>query len=204
MLNGAERRRAAQFRSERDALSYRAAHVLTRMLLSHAVGGSVAPSDWVFKAAPGGKPRVAGAGPHFSLAHCHGLVGCAVSHRGPVGLDLEPVDRDAALEVAEAVFAAAELAWLRALPPAEQVGGAVRLWTLREAWSKAAGHGMASPRRDVAFDIGSCGITLAGAPGWQFHQQCVGRRHVLALASPPGSGWPVQVVDVRAMLPSAG
>jgi phosphopantetheinyl transferase len=92
-----------------------------------------------------GRPLLCGNGaaglPSVSLTHSNGWIGCAASHVGDIGLDLEwaKPGRDVA-SLAGAAFGPQETAAVHA-------GGDAafyRIWTLREAWSKACGVGFSS------------------------------------------------------------
>lgn len=93
-----------------------------------------------------GKPRLRDA-PEFSIAHADGLVACAVSVRGRVGLDLER--RGAVrLEQLRLVLDATERAGV-----ASRALDATDAWVMKEAVAKAAGRGIEAIR----------GVALRGA-----------------------------------------
>jgi 4'-phosphopantetheinyl transferase len=155
-------------------------------MLCKAAGG--APQDWTFTAEPCGKPFVAGGqGPHFNLSHCDGLVACALSSDVPLGVDVEPVDRRAPLDVAEYYFAPDERAWLFGLPEAERPRGFFRLWTMKEALIKATGKGVSQGLHAFAISFDPLRVTFPGParaePGkWRFVQETIGEGHLLGLA----------------------
>lgn len=188
VLDEAERARAARFRRDRDRLTYTAAHGLLRRLLGQETGRD--PAGLCFEAGPGGKPRMAdGSGPAFNLSHTRGVVVVALSGTGEVGVDVEPLDRSLAdLAIADHYFAPAEAAALHGLPGrTAQVERFLRLWTLKEAYIKATGKGLAQPLADFAFlSLDPPLVTFydaaLGNPGdWHFWQQTVGG-HMIALA----------------------
>lgn len=186
LLSEAEREQAARFHFERNRLEYVAAHALLRLMLSEAAGG--APGDWAFEAEPDGKPVVEGRrGPHFNLSHCQGLVACAVSAQVAIGVDVEPVDRRAPLDVAERWFAPAERAWLFALPEAERALGFFRLWTMKEAFIKATGKGIGQGLQTFEIGFDPLRVTFPdpadAEPGpWRLREAAVGEGHRLGLA----------------------
>lgn len=96
--------------------------------------------------APGGKPFLAHPpGFWFSTASRDGLLLVAGSERGPVGADIETLDRcRAAWPEAVRLFAPAERAALAALPEARRPLAFARLWTAKEAVLKARGIGLAA------------------------------------------------------------
>ncbi|OLT10875.1 hypothetical protein BJF78_28375 [Pseudonocardia sp. CNS-139] len=160
LLDAHERARMARFRRPADQARYLAAHALTRLALGAAVGRPAA--DLVFDRTchcgqQHGKPVLPG-GPGFSLTHAGGLVGVAVHHGGPVGLDVE---EERALADLPALAA-------HACSPAESAPDPESffvLWTRKEALLKATGRGLSSPMSDIT--LGPSGVvawTGEGAP----------------------------------------
>lgn len=82
------------------------------------------------------RPR--GMGLCVSLARRWPFAAVALA-RGPVGVDVEVVDRSA--EVPWNVLHPREAAFLRGLAPADLAPAFARLWTLKEAYAKALGSG---------------------------------------------------------------
>ncbi|MDJ0384711.1 4'-phosphopantetheinyl transferase superfamily protein [Streptomyces sp. G-G2] len=115
---------------------------------------------------PGGRPVLRGLGAELevSLAHTDELIVVGVSRTGPIGVDAEPAGREISFELLrEHVCTPAEDAALAALPAEERRGRLLRMWTLKEAYTKALGHGM---RRSFsgfgfAFGPGPGGVTTA-------------------------------------------
>lgn len=125
----------------------------------------------------------------FNLSHTEGLLAFAVS-RDRVGVDVEWITRPGrTVELADRYFAASEIAALRALPEASQRDRFFALWTLKEAYIKARGMGLAIPLRDFAYTLDE-GIRIAVEPQtrdvpddhWRFHLTDIGDRHRLAVA----------------------
>ena len=204
LLDPAECDRAARFKFERDRRQYVAAHALKRLMLSATADASVAPQTWTFATAAGGKPHVdGGAGPHFNLSHSDGLVACGVSRGFALGVDVERLTDEVPLEFAHGQFAQEEDRWLQGLPATARPSGFFRLWTLKEAYLKAAGIGLVQSMQDFAFSFDPLTVTfhdptLGDATTWRFHQRPIGERHMLALA------WQAESrdvpIDVRPML----
>jgi 4'-phosphopantetheinyl transferase len=171
---------------------------LTRALQRHvlsAYAGQIPPSQWEFQSGAEGRPGLAPpfdrTGLNFNLSHTHGIVAMAVCRYAGVGVDVEKLGR-APLAVAERYFSAVEASQLRALPAEAQPRRFLQLWTLKEAYLKAVGTGLAGGlgRLSFVFDSGES-IRFerdgdAGAARWQFHQFEIGAEHVLALAVLPG------------------
>src|ERR1700688_1083797 len=139
-LSPDERVRCQRFVSRRDRRDFAAGHALLRRVLS--MHDDVRADAWTFVADANGKPSLAresGAHPlAFNLSHTHGLVACAVTRDGEVGVDVECVERVTdGRDIAERYFSTAELAQLDACPENERAARFIELWTLKEAYLKA-------------------------------------------------------------------
>ena len=182
------------------AESGRRQFALTRALQRHvlsAYAADVQPGQWQFQSSAEGRPSLAPpfehTGLHFNIAHTEGVVAMAVCRHARVGVDVEKIDR-APLAVAERFFSAAETAELRALPGDAQPRRFMRLWTLKEAYLKAIGTGLAGGLGRMSFIFETAESFRferaddADAARWQFHQLEIGAEHVLALAVLPRGG----------------
>lgn len=190
LLDEAEQARAARFHFERDRLTYIAAHALGRVLLSHRAGG--APQAWRFETGDHGKPEaMMPAGTprlRLNLSHTRGLAAAALTERHDIGIDVEWLDRKAAsMDLARRFFAPTECDQLAAVP-AERAGATfLAFWTLKEAYVKAIGKGLAQPLDSFAFTLDPLAIrfdaTLADDPAhWLFRQFRPTPGHLMALA----------------------
>jgi 4'-phosphopantetheinyl transferase len=130
-----------------------AARMLARVALASCLG--IPPQRIEFVRGVAGKPKIgaprAEPAVRFNLSHTRGLVACAVTRIGDIGVDVEEV-RAVPLDVAETLFAPPEIEALRALPSDERQEAAAVLWTLKEAFVKARGDGLSLPLD--AFAIG--------------------------------------------------
>lgn len=201
LLDAGERERAAGFAFERHRRQFVAAHALKRLMLSAAVGAP-GPEDWTFEIGAQGKPKVSGTpGSHFNISHCDGLAACAVSPTVEIGVDVECLERPVPLELAGRYFAVAECALLSGMPEAQRPLGFFRLWTLKEAYIKATGLGLAQTLGDFAMAFEPLRVSFAdpelGDPtAWQFRQTIIGpEKYVLALAW-RGAPLPVEITPV--------
>lgn len=192
-MNPEEAGRQARFLFERHRHQFLVARALVRTTLSRY--GDLPPSAWRFVNNAYGRPDVDpahGLGDlRFNLSHTDGLVAVAVA-RGEVGVDVEDTWRRSHTDqIAEHFFAPTEVAGLRALPQAHQHGRFFELWTLKEAYIKARGMGLAISLHHFAYDLDSArGIGLEIDPvlgdvaaGWQFFLNAPTDRHRLALAA---------------------
>lgn len=203
LLNEEERDRWQRFRPEHRRREYLATHALARKALSFY--RPVEPRDWRFVTNAYGKPSPAsGCGLHFNLSNSAGLAVCLVADV-EVGVDVEA--RKRAHEIAKVeykVFSAAELAQLDALPGSEQPDRYLSLWTLKEAYIKARGMGMALPLREISFLFDHAGtVRLDVAAGvdedpsrWRF-RSFDHAGHRIAMAWDGATGWPLEVWEAR-------
>ncbi|WP_313135546.1 4'-phosphopantetheinyl transferase family protein [Paracoccus jeotgali] len=178
-LSADEQARAARFVFDRDRARYIAGRAALRRILGRYLGR--APRDIRFRYGAFGRPLVAGLS--FNLSHTGDLAALVVAPVAdlPLGIDIETV-RPIEMAVAEAHFAAPEMATLRALPDAGQQAAFYRCWTRKEAYLKAIGTGLST-------DLSSFCVTLApGDPPRLL--SCAGdepgRWTLLDLATPEG------------------
>ncbi len=189
MLDSDEQARAARFHFQRDRLSYIAAHALGRILLSAHAGGD--PTGWRFVTGDHGKPEVLS--PHseqrlrLNLSHTVGLAAAALTFDHDIGIDVEWLGREPITEPAQHFFAPAECAHLAAVAPGLTHEIFLTYWTLKEAYVKAIGKGMAQPLDSFAFKLDPPSIQFdserAGNPAhWLFRRFQPTHDHVMALA----------------------
>ncbi|MCT9011750.1 4'-phosphopantetheinyl transferase family protein [Streptomyces rhizosphaerihabitans] len=137
---------------------------------------------------PGGRPVLRGLGADLqvSLAHTDELIVVGVSRAGPIGVDAEPAGRRVSFEaLREHVCTAEEAELLAALPEQERTDRLLRLWTLKEAYTKALGHGMRRRFSAVGFGWDAAGRPrLAGdtAGQWAFATHLVEGRYLVSQA----------------------
>ncbi len=200
LLSDEELEQQRAFRAGSPRRLHLVARGLQRTVLSRFVP-SVAPREWRFERAAGGRPSIApghGIDLDFSIAHTTGLVAMAVGAGMRLGVDVESLERRRSLQIAQRYFSAREIAALEALPPAAQPRRFIELWTLKEAYLKAIGTGIAGGLGSMTFELRDGDIAFErprdpDAARWRFHQQPVGGMHVLALAwlGPAGMRQPV-------------
>jgi 4'-phosphopantetheinyl transferase len=184
VLSPDERERAAAFRRPEDRALYEVAHVGLRRIVAPLVG--VAPEDLRLGAAPcphcggpHGRPVLPQApGLHVSLSHTAGLAAIAIA-RDPVGVDVEPRDRDAAhLEHLAPQLHPDERRWIATAP--DRRATLLRCWVRKEAAMKGRGIGLAEPLHEhsVAWP-GTHGIST---DGWHVLDLDAGEGYVGAVA----------------------
>lgn len=191
LLPDDELAQAARFRQPQ----HQRQHVLTRHMVRHVLGemAGVSPRQLVFGVNRYGKPHVAWPADFrwsFNISHCTGMVVCAVSEQATVGVDIEPLDREVNVDLADRYFAGYEAAALRQRPVQEQPFEFLRYWTLKEAFIKALGTGLATPLADFAFDLTAAPqpvLRFVQGPlppprAWKFAQFTLDQHWLVALA----------------------
>jgi 4'-phosphopantetheinyl transferase len=155
----------------------------------------VNPSSWQFSRNQHGRPEIAAPDIvlplRFNLTHTRGLVACVVTLELDCGIDAEQLSRHGNLTgIAEKMFAAGEVQALRSLDGEAFQDRFFAYWTLREAYCKALGVGIASSSKDyclVEQDAGQWEIRFDAASNdasrhWQLAMMKPTQEHALALA----------------------
>lgn len=206
ILSTGERARYARYIRDSDRELFLVAHVLMRTTLSRYA--DIAPQDWTFETDEHGRPEITNArapeGLRCNLSHTDGLVALVVHDAADAGIDVERVGAVADMHsVARTVFADGELAQFATLPADARPVRFTTLWTLKEAFIKAKGMGLALPLKDFSFAVGDdSAISFACKPSvdpspeaWSF---TVGRPtpdHVMSTACRSRAGEPPRQVD---------
>jgi 4'-phosphopantetheinyl transferase len=193
LLGEDERVRAGRFLVEPPRREYVACRATLRRLLGRFAGIEAAAVRFGYGAH--GKPFLEGRdGPRFNVAHSGGAALYAFALGREVGVDVEPLARQAdALAIARSVFSKGELAELAALPPERVAERFLTFWTRKEAYAKALGLGLSLPftRVDVASGqaVPEPGVDVGAATGTMVDLRPEG--YVGALAA-EGGGWRVR------------
>jgi len=213
LLDAPERERWQRFLVEGARLQYLVGRALVRTTLSRYAG---VPEDaWRFEPNRHGRPYISQPAEfrdlYFNLSHTEGLVACAVSRSSDVGVDVENIQRELdTLALAPTVFAPMEVASLWQCRPEERSHYFFSYWTLKEAYIKARGMGLALALDGFWFDLGGAAprVTFGDrcpdqAGRWRFRQFMPTPQHKLAVAVSPPAG---QEPDIRVqwVVPPAG
>jgi 4'-phosphopantetheinyl transferase len=202
---------AADERERRDRMKFergRNEQLLTRGMLREVLSRyapDIAPGDWRFIRGDASRPSLAppfdSTGLHFNIAHTAGLVVLAVGHMPRIGVDVEALGRKAPTHLADRYFSPLEVAGLHALAPEELPRRFFRLWTLKEAYLKAIGTGVAGGLGTMTFTLdepGGIRFERAADPTtsrWAFREFCpTGFQVALAYLVSGGSAGPEPVL----------
>lgn len=155
LLTEDERRKEMRFRFERDQRQYLVTRALVRTVLS--LYCDVPPEEWRFASDERGRPYVVDAGadvPQFNLSHTPGLILCAVTRVRAIGVDTENLQSARnSKRVADRHFSPREVEDLKTLPAEEHAERFLHYWTLKEAYIKARGVGLAMPLTKFGFSF---------------------------------------------------
>lgn len=210
LLSKDEHERMARLVFERDRRRFLLTRALVRTMLSRYA--NVPPAGWSFIANVHGRPEILDRPKgvpdlRFNISHTEGMIACAVTIGREVGIDVEHIGRRLTHDVAGRFFAPSEVNDLEALPADEQARVFFDYWTLKEAYIKARGFGLALPLGDFAFKLAPPSPPVIAiepaleddAATWQFFQDWPTPQHRLGLAvRREGADLPVRI---RAVIP---
>jgi len=206
ILDGDELARLERLKVAADRALFVASRALARALLSDIDGRP--PQAWRFAAGPHGRPDIAGDNPlalSFNISHTPGMAAVAAICGAAVGVDVERLDRKARFDdLARRKFAAPELALLQAAPAAEKPRVFFSLWTLKEAYIKAVGRGLAEPLDGFAITLDPLAATFTNGEdtaAWNFRLLDPSPGHILAVAAKAGADFSVihEMVNAAAL-----
>lgn len=190
-LLGRDWQRHEGFAQQRLQERFAASRLLLRCAAATAIDTVPELVDLAYQ--PGGRPYVRGCDQiDVSLSHTEDLIVVGITRTGRLGVDVERADRRMAGTGSET----------QALTPYEKraldFGGdavrndsMVRMWTLKEAYSKALGQGLRFRFTGFGFaleDDGSArlvrpdGTEAGGSGDWSFRTFAVGARYVVSAA----------------------
>ncbi len=202
-----ERERFRKYRHPLAAYQFLTGRLLIRAWLE-AVSGTAA-SEWQLIEGARGRPAIAyPPSPwSFNLAHSGGMVACVLSRLPDVGVDLEHLDRrPMARDLYRRFCSPAEIADIERQPEEARMRRFLTYWTLKEAYLKARGLGIAVHLADVEFSIDGPRPTIAFReslegtdPGWALALFQPSPRCLLSVAAPQPAGTPPPSFQVQAL-----
>lgn len=175
VMSDQERQRRSRLQQPGAKETFSLSRLFLRSCLSKY--SAAQPHAWQFSQNAHGKPAIAQPSLqtplHFNLSHTSDGMALAVTGSGPVGVDIENVNRRTSLlQTATRYYSETESAVLRSLPALEQQRRFFEYWTLREAYVKARGLAMAVLLKQLCFEINDAGdiaLQPASALGDQTH-----------------------------------
>lgn len=166
-------------------------YIVGRATLRHLLGArmALAPKDVDIQRGHRGRPHVPDAdGLDFNVSHTgsHALIGIAAL--GRIGVDIEHAARQLNVEgVSRKFMAPAEQAMLAALEPDLRRRTLLRLWTCKEAMSKATGDALSAPFRRIDIALSDDTRVVGGPPPyapsrWALHAMRAPGDHLATIA----------------------
>lgn len=154
LLSPDERSRASRFYFARDQRRFIVARGRLRQVLARYL--NQAAEEIRFTYGPQGKPTLGKNSSHielhFNLSHCEDRALIAVSRGCVVGIDLERMRAELAMQdIADHYFSSSEREDLSKLPSTLWAAGFFKCWTCKEAYLKGIGDGLTLPLN--AFDV---------------------------------------------------
>jgi 4'-phosphopantetheinyl transferase len=190
LLSEADWNKINQINDPANRRSVIAARVLLRIGLSHASVHAVEPADWRFAVDDRGRPVVAAGLPriNFSVSHLDPLVLVAVSATLQVGIDVECIDQNVSPDVIAEFSHLDEHHSVGGLPRPREIREFIRLWTLKEAYTKMVGTGHSLDFKSIKFTLDPVRLnSIAGKSDkertTQFENFYIGNKHLLYHAS---------------------
>lgn len=149
--------RAQRFHFDHDRTRYVRGRGFLRRILGEVCGQD--PTDLLFGVESQGKPFLYNSRVAFNLSHSRDLAVLALSQAGPIGIDVEFIDKQVNLaELMQSCLTPAEREVVAALPPADHVRRFFAFWTAKEARMKLTGEGMSLAPKAIVLDL------VAGLP----------------------------------------
>lgn len=144
ILSQRERYSIESTKKEKDKIEKTMGWVMCRMEAAQRYG--INPEDVKIDIHEKGKPFFPDhAGFGFNISHGGSLIVVACSGREEIGVDVESLDRNANTEIASRHFTEHEATFLQSIPEEERTQMFLRFWTIKEAYLKMTGTGLARP-----------------------------------------------------------
>ncbi|MFH8797505.1 4'-phosphopantetheinyl transferase family protein [Streptomyces sp. NPDC017941] len=171
----------------------RARFLASRLLLKYAAGAvlEARPADIDLAYKPGGRPYLRGCDQvDISLSHTADLLVVGVTRRGWIGVDAELDSRRLQGSAVERqICTPHETELISRIDPRRRNSTLVRLWTLKEAYSKAIGQGLRFRFTEFGFAPGARRMQVLrpdGTPGagdeWSFRTWTVADDYTVSVA----------------------
>ena len=193
-LQDEETRRFVRLRADRHKHQLLLGQFMVRKLLSE-YHSEVAPASWSLVKNGYGKPAlnrsVHSIPLSFNLSHSQERLVVAVARSESLGVDIEFCSRERRFtRIANRFFSSLEVEGLTAVTQKQKQERFYQLWTLKEAYIKARGLGLAIPLQQFSFAFDDTGrISVAfheqlkdNPNAWQFWQKNLDQNYLLALA----------------------
>jgi len=164
LLEPQELIKAARFRFDSDKLRYLIARAMARLVLSQYAG--VAPENLRFTKNDYGRPEIANSSyckekVRFNISYSKDIIVLAVAMNVDIGVDIEFVYENADFFLyTKGILSETELRYLTNMPSEARSLEFFKIWTLKEAYIKSRGLGLAIGLEKLSFLLSSEKISL--------------------------------------------
>ena len=180
---------------------HRKQFLLGRMLIRKTLSeyANIAPDKWNFIENKYGKPAIAPELNHsslfFNLSHSGDRQVLVLAKTEAIGVDIESSNKPRrVVKISDRYFSPLEVGEMMALPDSDRLSRFYDLWTLKEAYIKACGLGLAIPLQQFSYQFPSEHRVLIefseerndDATQWQFWQIDPGGPFKMAIAIKSG------------------
>jgi 4'-phosphopantetheinyl transferase len=150
-----EKEKINRYRFEKDRHNCLVTRGLLRYVLSEYT--NIPPESLEFEENRYGKlsikPGLTNIPIKFNLSHAGGLTACALILSHDIGIDIEDSTKKIDLDIANHFFPEQESNYIKNLPEHKKKDAFFDLWTLKESYIKAKGHGLSIPLDKFSFII---------------------------------------------------
>jgi len=155
VLTDAERRHADRITYKPHRTRYMAVRTVLRHALSHRMENAIKSDQWRISSSVYGKPQLSPeqANCSFSVTHADEFSVVAIAPGATVGIDAEKVDHSKLRHLPFECLSENERNRISAQAQDRQYFDFFRLWTLKEAYTKALGMGLAREFDTIEFDL---------------------------------------------------
>jgi 4'-phosphopantetheinyl transferase len=189
MLDPWEQEQARAIANRNRRTAHIASRALVRLALSEFSGKMVRPDQWALTTNPFGKLTLARANKRklsFSISYAMSMLAIAVSESPQIGVDLEPIPDFTYADVTWDALTERETLTLSAMPAADRYPAFLKIWTLKEAYTKCLGVGVSLDFHDLDVAFNPLRVEAkTSRPVLSLHQHAIAagdRRYMLALA----------------------
>ena len=164
LLSPAEQARAARFGRPELRDRYIVGRATLRILLGSQLGRP--PAEVELRRGARGRPYVVDGGTlDFNVSHTNAMAIFGLTRDRRIGVDIEHAERKLNVDgIARKFMAPDEQSAIKRLAPDERRRALLRLWTCKEAMSKATGDAMSAPFRRISIAAAAELQLVAGPP----------------------------------------
>lgn len=153
VLSQHDRNRGECFKVNTQRVRWLATRAMLRLALSAKTRGRVRPADWELEYDTLGRPTVVAGLPqlNLSVSHCEYGSAIAISEDFDLGIDVESLDQPVDSCILTHFASAKERLALQQKSHSDRAPAFLKLWTLKEAYAKLLGLGLAADFSSIEF-----------------------------------------------------